>query len=338
MELGYDSVIKSIPYFENKEIALEATNIFGSLMNVCNKLVNRTVKALVKNKSDKVLKDISKSGGDIKKCSFYKDSKICMDALVMMSRRGGGGKKFILDLVAIHDWLISSSKELKNICSKRTTNHVGNQFYISMVMAWAYGVSVGIVTCTTTGSTGVITWEKQDKVSKTKYGQMIHKLATCVRNGKLDDAIKRVASTKNASESGLAFAAVVAVGGALLLLYFVRYIIMRFFELRGGIADWLRNQSYFVKLISDNNKGITEEQRAKQQEDGKMLEKLAEKIDVDLKEEDDVPDSSDMFNRESEAVVSEAQKPAPSQVESFMGQDNPPESNGPSVPVSGLDF
>lgn len=337
MEFGYDSIIKSIPYFENKEIALEGSGVFGSLMNVYNKLVKRTVKALIGNKNDKVLKEISKSGGDVKKCSFYKDSKACMDALVMMSRRGGGGKKFIVDLVTIHDWMVSNTKELKAI-SKRSTNHVGNQFYLSVVMAWAYGVSVGIATCTTVNSTGIVTWEKQDKVTKTRYGQMISKLAACIRNGKLDDAIRRVATTKNASESGLAFAAVVAVGGALLLLYFVRYVIMRFFELRGGIADWLRNQSYFVKMISNNNKGITEEQRQSQQKDSDTLEKLAEKIDVDLKEEDSVPESSDMFNRESEAVVNEAQKPAPSQVESFMGQENPPETNGPSAPVSGLDF
>jgi hypothetical protein len=337
MEL-YKSILNGIPYFENRDIALESSGIFGSLMNVYNKLVKRTVKSLVGNKNDPIIKDISKSGGDLKKCSFYKDSKTCMDALEMMSRRGGGGKKFIENLVTIHDWMITHTKDLKGI-AKRTTNHVGNQFYLAIVMLWAYGVSVGIATCTSIGSTGIIIWEKQDKVSKTKFGKMVSKMAACARSGKLDDAIKRISSDRNASESGLAFAAVVAVGGAILLLYFVRYIIMRFFELRGGIADWLRNQSYFVKMISNNNKGITEEQRASQQKDSETLEKLAEKIDVDLKEEDDIPESSDVFNRETEAVVAEAQKPAPSQVESFMGQENPPETNSaPSEPVSGLNF
>jgi hypothetical protein len=236
--------------------------------------------------------------------------------------------------------MISNTKDLKNI-AKKTTNHVGNQFYLSLVMAWAYGISVAIAMCTTVNSNGLMVWEKQDKVSKTRYGQMINKLATCIRNGKLDDAIRRISSDRKlGSESGLAFAAVVAVGGALLLLYFVRYIIMRFFELRGGIADWLRNQSYFVKMISGNNKNITEEQRASQVKDSEVLEKLAEKIDVDLKNEDDVPDSADTFTRETEAVVTEVQKPAPSQVESFIGQDNsdPAPAQSAGTPVSGLDF
>lgn len=340
MEIEYESVIKNVPYFEGKTLALESSGIFGSFMNVYNKLVQKTVKAFIGKKDDKILKDISKSGGDVKKCSFYKDSKTCQDYLVMMSRRGGGGKKFIVDLVTIHDWMISNTKDLKNI-AKKTTNHVGNQFYLSLVMAWAYGISVAIAMCTTVNSNGLMVWEKQDKVSKTRYGQMINKLATCIRNGKLDDAIRRISSDRKlGSESGLAFAAVVAVGGALLLLYFVRYIIMRFFELRGGIADWLRNQSYFVKMISGNNKNITEEQRASQVKDSEVLEKLAEKIDVDLKNEDDVPDSADTFTRETEAVVTEVQKPAPSQVESFIGQDNsdPAPAQSAGTPVSGLDF
>lgn len=282
----------------------------------------RIVKAVVKNFSASLSKgrtklgmDIAKTKGDITKLAEYKNAKISLDALVSMSKGGGYCAGVVLDLENIMKWIVKNKETFQNAYKHK--REVVAAFYVSAVSILIIGINYAILTLTNAAN-GDISWNKNasTRLLDKPYFKSAKELSERINNGSIKSAIKAGENDDLSSESVAFVAGVVlaAVAGVLVLIYFIRFVIMLFLDIRIKVSDWLKSEAYFAKVIANNNANLSQKQQKEQLEYAKKLENLAKDIDVDLTDEEDDLKKAVQADREAlrrEISIAEKQETLP---------------------------
>jgi len=255
----------------------------------------RIVKAVIKNFSASLSKghsklglDIAKTKGDITKLAEYRNAKISLDALVSMSKGGGYCAGVVLDLENIMKWIIKNRETFQNAYKHK--REVIAAFYVSAASILIIGINYAILTLTNVAS-GDVSWNKNasTRLLDKPYFKSVRELSERINNGSIKSAISAGEKDEVSNESVSAVVGIIlaTVAGVLILIYFIRFIIMLFLDMRVKISDWLKSESYFAKVVANNNANLSAKQQKEQLEYAKKLEDLAKDIDVDLTDDED---------------------------------------------------
>ena len=263
----------------------------GAIVNTSKRIVNAVIKNFTSSISkgkNKLGMDIAKTKGDITKLAEYKNAKISLDALVSMSKGGGYCAGIVLDLENIMKWLVDNKETFQSAYRHKHT--VNAAFYVSAGSILIIGINYAILTLTNVAN-GDVTWNKNasTKLFDKPYFKSAKELSEKITNGSIKSAIKAGEKDELSSESVALVSGIIlaSIAGVLILIYFIRYIIMIFLDLRVKISDWLKSEAYFAKVVANNNANLSAKQQKEQLEYAKKLEDLAKTVDVDLTDDEE---------------------------------------------------
>lgn len=277
--------LQTCGFFKDSDLEIASESVLTKISGKVKDTIQAGVYRIFLGK--KLYPDVKKfaaSNGDITKIPMYAESYASLVHLeTLADQYGGGCAESVKDLRTVHDYM----KSRKALFAKymKAKDRERSVAYISMSLAWTLGVSRVIVTGLDF-SGNVITWKKNKiKLDDHKFcgiATAVHRLAKSIKDGSLDEAMKR--DSKIGNESPAVLLGIVGIG--LLLFYFIRLIVYSIMHLRVSISDWLKSQAYFSKTIAKDNNRLSKEQVEKQNEYADKLVKLAEKIDVNLEDDD----------------------------------------------------
>jgi len=255
----------------------------------------RIVNAVIKNFSSSISKgrtrlgmDIAKTKGDITKLGEYKNAKISLDALVSMSKGGGYCAGVVLDLENIMKWLVKNKETFQSAYKHK--KEVVAAFYVSAVSILIIGINYAILTLTNVAE-GDVSWNANasTRLLDKPYFKSVKELSSRINDGSIKSAISAGEKDELSNESAVFVTGIImaTVAGVLILVYFIRFVIMLFLDMRVKISDWLKSEAYFAKVVANNNGNLSPKQQKEQLEYSKKLEDIAKTIDVNLTDDED---------------------------------------------------
>jgi len=275
-------------YFDKKDLDLASE---GAIAQTSKRIVDAVIRnfaSSISKAKSKLGVDIAKTKGDITKLAEYKNAKISLDALSSMSKGGGYCSGIIADLENIMKWVIKEKDTFQNAYKHK--NQVVAAFYVSSVSILIIGINYAILTLTNIKD-GDVSWNKNasTRLLEKPYFKSVKELSERITNGSIKTAIKAGEKDDLSSESVAFVSGVIlaSIAGVLVLIYFIRYIIMLFLDVRVKLSDWLKSEAYFAKVIANNNNKLSPKQQKEQLESAKKLEELAKTVDVDLTDDED---------------------------------------------------
>lgn len=327
-----DSILSEKLFDKNTLSMASESAVIDTGKKMAVSVINKITSIGNKGANSKFVKSVNASKGDFTKMDEYKNIKICMDALVAMSKGGGYGVGVISDIENIRRFLIKEKELFSNGYKKK--NKIVQAFYLTTISTLVASLNIAVLKLTNVGN-GNVTWNKSAgrSILNNTFIKRAAELSEKITSGEIKTSLNKTfnSSSANASES-VGLIVVGAIAGILLLIYFIRAAIMYFLDARVKFSDFLRNEADFASIIAMNNDKLDEKKRKKQEEYVKSLREAADAIDVDFSDDEDIVEKAIQKDRESikrEINVSEKKVNA--------GYATNPGSNVPAA-VTGLDF
>lgn len=296
--------------FDLKDLKIASESaVVDTSRRLTTAIMKRFKEGLSKGPNKELMGEIAKSKGDITKVSYYKNAKISLNALAAMASKSGGGygQGVLTDLETILDFMVKNKKQFSE-AFKADANGVIQSFYISIVLTWLVTVNLSIFKLTKVKEKNIL-WNSDfdPKELNSGFFKRANEYADRIRKGSISSALAYTKKAKDSniiSNESMTVAGIVfgAIGGILLLIYFVRASIMYFLDSRVRIANWLRGEAYLAEIVAINNKKLTPEMVQKQRQYVDNIKELAEIVDADLSDSDEY---ENIIQRDKESLKRE---------------------------------